>query len=163
MQTIFLSVWISSINHMDSFSIINQKNPGWKYILGLNKIPDDFPQVKSGYRKYPVVLFSKGSLEIFERQIDFKSNIIDSSDNLKYSNLKNLNFEIDYSSIKIEWYLHRKPFLKAFNISWIKLSISNSNLFDHILISADGTGIGMNQLRKINEEIFEAIKMRSGE
>lgn len=147
---------------MDSFSIINQKNPWWKYILALNKIPNDFPQVKSGSRKYPVVLFTKGSLELFERQIDFKSNIIDSTDKLKYINLKDLNFEIEYSQIKIEWYLHPKPFLKAFNIPWIKLLISNSNLFNHILISTDGTGIGMNQVRKSNEEIFEAIKIRSG-
>jgi hypothetical protein len=161
MQKTFPTVWISSIDHLNSFSLITQKNSWWKLILAINKVPKDFPQVKMGIRSLPIVFFSQGQLRIFERQIDFKTTISNLPDK-RYSNLKNdFSFEIEYSSIKVERYLHPKPFMKAFNIQWIKLSILNNISFDHILLSFGDEGIRMKQIEEINQQIFEAVKIRT--
>jgi len=75
MQKAFSTVMVSSIEHMNSFSEISRSNSIWKTLLFLNKIPSDFPQMKSLGRALPIVFFAKGALQIFEREIDFKCHV----------------------------------------------------------------------------------------
>jgi hypothetical protein len=64
-----------------------------------------------GVRLFPIVFFSKGSLQIFERQIEFHAYSFDSKDKKEYSNLKtNFRFELEYKSIQIDYYLYPEPF-----------------------------------------------------
>jgi len=144
---------------MNTFSEISSNNPIWKVLLFLNKVPADFPQVKSNSRILPIVYFSQGVLQIFERQIDFKSHV--STDDNRYKNLKNyFSFEIQNQDFKVDRYQHPRPFMKSFNISWIKLSILNKNPSDHLLISFGGQGRGMAEIKNKNDEIFEILKDR---
>jgi len=76
MQKTFSTVWVSSIEHMNSFNEISSSNSIWKVLLFLNKVPSDFPQMKSVGRILPIVYFAKGMLQIFEREIDFKAEPI---------------------------------------------------------------------------------------
>jgi hypothetical protein len=145
---------------MEEFSGIT--NPWWKIILNIHKIPAEFPQVKFGVYGLPLVYFSRGELALYERQIDFRSDSIDRIDKLKYKNLRvDFNFEIEYSSIKkIESYLNPKPFMKSFNLSWLRLSLSNNNPFNDLLFSIGGTDI--EYIKKTNDTLFTEIKLRTG-
>jgi hypothetical protein len=145
---------------MEQFSQIVGKNSFWKIFLGLNKIPYDFPQVKFGFKKLPLVFFSQGYLTLFERQLEYRANEINSLN--KYDNLKeNLFFEIDYNLLKAERFLHPRPFMEAVNIPWIKLSITDNSPFDHILLSFGGDGITMKQVEETNNKIFEILAFKT--
>lgn len=161
MQKTFPIVWISSVEHLDAFSDISKKNPWWKILLGINKIPDNFPQVKIGSRKYPIVFYSEGSLNLFERELEFIANPNASVIRGNFFNLmSDLRFEFDFGSVKVDRFKHSKPFMKAFNISWIQLSIKN-DLQNQILLSVGGSGLNINQITKTNEEIFQFLKRKS--
>lgn len=156
MQKELSSVWISSIDHLNKFSEITARNPMWKVLLALNKVPSDFPQMQIGARKFPIVFFSSGRLRLFERQMDFKVDLSDLRNSNKYANVvDDFNFEIDYKSLCIESYQYPKPLIKAFNISWIKISTLNENYPFPILLSSGGTS--MSRIKKENESLFEIL------
>ena len=162
MQKTVSTVWISSIEHMNKFSEISRSNPIWKVFLSINKVPADFPQMKSNGRILPIVYFSKGVLQIFERQIDFKSHL-SNNDNI-YKNIDSyFNFEIQYKDFKVDRFIHPSPFMKSFNIPWIKLSILNKNPDDHLLISYGAPGVQMTELKYKNDELFEILKEKVNE
>lgn len=144
---------------MNSFNQLAKKNPWWKILFNINKVPVDFPQVKIGSRTYPIVFYSHGSLTLFERQLDFKASPFDSITSARYFNLNNtIAFEVEFSYLKIDRYLNPNPFLKAFNIPWIKLSASDNQPFNHILVSYGAEKIKMSEVKKVNNEIFEILK-----
>lgn len=163
MQTSYKPLWISSIAHVQEFYTITNRNPWWKTLLSIQDVPNDFPQVKLGSKGIPLVYFSRGELIMYERQIDFKSDSVNQVDKMKYKNLRtDLNFEIEYTAItKIERYLYPKPSMKFFNLPWISLSLSNNGIFDNILLSMGGTGLEMGVITKINDSLFEEIKMKA--
>jgi hypothetical protein len=162
MQKVIPTVWISSIDHLNSFSLLAKKNPWWKLLLALNKVPNDFPQMKVGVRKYPLVLYSAGTLTLFERELEFRASNTNSANNQIFLNLKDdLYFEIPYSSLTVTRYTYPKPFLKAFNIPWINLSLSGNNSVDPVLLSFGGNKLNMNQVTKANNEIFEILKNKT--
>lgn len=157
MQKTFSTVWVSSIEHMNSFNEISSSNSILKVLLFLNKVPSDFPQMKSVGRILPIVYFAKGILQIFEREIDFRCHV--STDADVYKNLDHyFNFQMQYQDFKVDRYLHPRPFMKSFNICWIRLSILNRTSSDHLLISFGGQGISMIEVKKKNDEIFEILK-----
>lgn len=161
MQNDYPRVWVSSINHMDAFSQITKANPWWKVLLVLNKIPAGFPQIKIGIRKYPVVFYAEGSLTLFERQLAFKADKDAQLNNYRYSNLKtDLKFEMDYTTLKVERFVHPKPFMKAFNLNWIKLSPSNNDAGENILLSCGGSGFQKRRIETLNDEIFQIIQQK---
>lgn len=162
MQKVIPTVWISSIDHINSFSLLAKRNPWWKLLLALNKVPNDFPQMKVGVRKYPLVIYSAGTLTLFERQMEFRANNTDSANNRKFINLKeDLYFEIPYTSLTFTRYIHPKPFLKTFNIPWINLSVSGNSLINHVLLSFGGNNLNIKQVIKANDEIFEILKNKT--
>jgi len=164
MQEMYKPIWISAIAHLEKFSSIMEKNPWWKVLLSMHKVPADFPQVQLGSKGHPIVFFAKGELKVYERQIDFRSDTVDSTGKLQYKNVRtDVNFEIDYASFrKVERYLHPKPFMKAFNISWISITYSNNGSTNDILLSKGGTGLDMGSIKTANDSLFEQIRMRAG-
>jgi hypothetical protein len=147
---------------MNSFSLLAKKNPWWKLLLALNKVPNEFPQMKVGVRKYPLVIYSAGTLTLFERQLEFRATNTNSANNHKFINLKDdLYFEIPYSSLIVSRYIHPKPFLKAFNIPWINLSVSENSSINHVLLSFGGNNLNKNQVAEANDEIFEILKNKT--
>jgi hypothetical protein len=152
------NVWISSIRHLDLFYSISLPSSWLKTLLNLNKIPSDYPQVKRGVRLFPIVFFSKGSLQIFERQIEFHAYSFDSMDKKEYTNLKrDFRFELEYKSIQIDSYLYPKPFMRALNIPWIKISSKNNSFVD-ILMSIEGTRIV--KIKDANEGLIEVLRKK---
>ena len=155
MEQTFDNIWISSIAHQEEFSSIAKSNGWFKTLLGLNKIPADFPQVTSGSKYHPIVYFAKGSLQLFERQIEFHPYRFEPDNSRKYRNLNiDFRFEVQYGSIRISEYSNPKPFMNKFNIRWLKLSAIN-NEFPEILISCGGTGMG--QIKRDNAELLELL------
>jgi len=127
--------------------------------LALNKIPNDFPQLRMGIRKYPLVFYSEGALTLFERELEYKGHKAFPS-NGKYVNLKDdLHFDINYNSLEVSRYLHPNPFMKTFNILWIKLSVTHNNSIEHLLISAEGQSI--KQISNTNDEIFQILENKA--
>ena len=156
MEQTFDNIWISSIAHQEEFSLIAKSNGWFKTLFGMNKIPADFPQVTSGSKYYPVVYFAKGSLQLFEREIEFHPYRFEADNRKKYKNLKiDYRFDLEYSSIRISEYSNPAPFMNKFNIRWLKLSGKN-NEFPEILISCGGTGMG--QIKRDNEELLDLLE-----
>jgi hypothetical protein len=155
MTQTFENIWISSVEHLDEFNAIAKSNGRWKTIFGNNKIPPGFPQVILGTKHIPVVFFAKGSLQLFERQIEFHPNRFEPENGKVYRNLNiDFRFELQYKSIEISSYLNPKPFMRTFNIQWLKLSGTNSEL-PNILLSSGGTR--MNHIKRENEELFKLL------
>jgi hypothetical protein len=161
MERVYNPIWVSSISHIEEFVKISKKNPLWKSMLFLNKVPSDFPQLHIGARKYPIVYFSTGELKIFERQIDFKAGIPAQIANSHYKNIDTkLKFEILFEDIlTIERYSTPTVFLKYFNIKWVKIILKN-NSADDLLISSGGTGLQVKNVMSKNDELYEIIKKR---
>lgn len=156
MTETFDNIWISTVAHLDEFTAITQSNGWWRTMLGKNKIPSDFPQVSTGSRYTPVVFIAKGSLQLFERQIEFHPNRFEPANGKQYRNLNiDYRFELPYNSVELTEYSNPKPFMRAFNIQWLKLSLTN-NEFPDILISSAGTR--MSQIKKENETLTKLLK-----
>jgi hypothetical protein len=156
MTETFDNIWISSVAHLDEFTSITQSNGWWRTILGKNKIPSDFPQVSTGSRYVPVVFIAKGSLQLFERQIEFHPNRFEPANGKQYRNLDiDFRFELPYNSVELSVYSNPKPFMRAFNIQWLKLSGTNHE-FPDILLSSSGTR--MSQIKKENETLTKLLK-----
>lgn len=158
LQETFSTVWLSSINHMNQFSEIT-KTPIWKMIFLGVKVPPNFPQIKLGYRVVPIVYFSEGALHIFESKIEFHCDFF--SRNGNFRNLRtDTDFEIDFMGLQVEKYLHPKPFMKSFNIPWIKISSPEYINKDPVLLSFGAVGVSTSQINSTNERIFEILKNR---
>jgi hypothetical protein len=152
MTRTFDDIWISSIEHLNSLNEITKTNGWWKTVLGKNKIPPGFPQVSVGGKYIPVVFFVKGTLQLFERQIEFHPNRFEPENGKKYRNLNiDFRFELPYDSIELSVYSNPKPFMRSFNIQWLKLSGKN-NEFPDILLSSGGKR--MSQIKKENEKLL---------
>jgi hypothetical protein len=155
MTSIFDNIWISSIEHLNEFSTISKSNGWWKTLFGKNKIPIGFPQVRMGAKYIPVVFLAKGSLQLFERQIEFHPNRFEPDNGKDYKNLNiDFRFELLYNTVELSVYTNPNPFMRALNIQWLKLSGINNGLPD-ILLSAGGTR--MNQIKKENEKLLELL------
>jgi hypothetical protein len=155
MTQTFENIWISSVEHLDEFNAITKSNSWLKKIFGNNKIPPGFPQVRMGAKYIPVVFFAKGSLQLFERQIEFHPNRFEPENGKVYRNLNiDFRFELPYKSIEISSYSNPKPFMGAFNIQWLKLSGTNGD-FPDILLSSGGTR--MSHIKSVNEELLELL------
>jgi hypothetical protein len=155
MTQTFENIWISSVEHLNEFNAITKSNSLWKKIFGNNKIPPGFPQVSMGTKYIPVVFFAKGSLQLFERQIEFHPDRFEPENGKVYRNLNiDFRFELQYKSIELSSYCNPKPFMRAFNIQWLKLSGTN-NEFPNILLSSGGSK--MSHIKRENEELLELL------
>lgn len=56
-------------------------------LLGLTKIPEDFPRVYVGSRAVPVNFLAKGSLELGEQQLSFESLDPDFNNGQRYCHI----------------------------------------------------------------------------
>ncbi len=114
-----------------------------------------------GNRKYPVVFYAEGSLTLFEREIEFKADLNATLNNGEYFNLiGDLRLEFHYELIKVDRFTHPKPFMKAFNISWIKI-VPKNIAENPILLSVGGSGFNYKQIEKANEELYQLLKMKT--
>ena len=155
MTQTFENIWITSVKHLDEFNAISNSNGWWNSIFSNYKIPPGFPQVHMGSKYIPVVFFAKGSLQLFERQIEFHPNRFEPDNGKIYRNLNiDFRFELPYKSIALSSYSNPKPFMRAFNIQWLELSGAN-NEFPNILLSSGGTR--MSHIKKENEELLELL------
>jgi hypothetical protein len=155
MTRTFDNIWISSVGHLESFGKINKSNSWLKSILGRQEIPSGFPQIGVGSKNIPLVYFVKGTLQLYERQIEFHPNRFEPENGKVYRNLDiDFRFELPYDTVEISVYTNPKPFIRAFNIQWLKLSRKN-NEFPPILISTSGKSIA--QIIKENEKLLALL------
>ncbi len=145
-------IWISSIEHLNEYREITESNGWLKTFLGRNKIPPGFPQVGAGAKYIPVEFFVKGTLQLYERQVEFHPYRFEPDNGKKYRNLNiDFRFELPYDSIKISVYTNPKPFKGSLNIQWLKLTGTN-DAFPDMLLSNGGKNIS--QIKKENEKLL---------
>jgi hypothetical protein len=155
MPTDTIKVWISSVDHMSTFTSISKEGYGWKKIFKSKKIPADFPYIKMFLSHYPVVFFSTGVISFSDTQLEFSPRILTAVKNVR--NLVNQSFSLPFNELKAERYTYPDPFMKAFNISWVKIDFVENGKAIHYLISAESK-FGVSSANKANDEIFEKIR-----
>jgi hypothetical protein len=156
MQITSADVWISSIPHLNQFSEIAKNNFGLTSFFKKRSIPPGFPYMRMFLSKLPLVLFTTGKLVLTKDKIEY--NPARTAALFKYKNLDtDFKFDLPYDKLSVDWFTHPSPFMKSFNISWVKISCTNNHPFEHVLVSNTGTGFTMSQLNKNNNALFEAL------
>lgn len=140
------TIWISSINHLDAFNEIVKVTPSWRKLLGISKIPSDFPN----RNKSAIVYFSQGELLFKKDKIIYNAVKAKKRFLYSYNNLNNdLSFELNHSNIKsIEWYTARHWLT---NWKWIRITCDNEILGGDFLICADGIKNTKNLFEMFNQ------------
>ena len=132
-------VWISSKTHHNQFNEIYKNNSWFRRILGMYKIPINFPYMNISWSKIPIVYNSKCSIKISEKYLELKANnnfgFINNPKNINTKFNKTIKF-VDISNI--DRYKNPNPLTKAFNINWISLRFNNGDMEEEFLLCAGG-------------------------
>ena len=155
MESIFDLVWLSSREHLQQFQEIRDATPWYRALFGGSyRIPQGFPFIQIGARKYPLVYISSGSLTIAYNLITFDAG---SSSTALGQTRHNLNASIGFS---IEIALHptfrrfRAPGSRSyFSIDWIELSLPERTF----LLCAGASGPGMSGVHDGTDALFTAL------
>lgn len=150
-------VWLSSAEHMTEFTAIAKESFGWRKIFKPKKLPPQFPYMKLFFSKYPVVFFANGTLMLSDTYLEF--NISPKNNSNKYRNLQPISFSIPYNELKVERYIHKDPFMKSYNITWIKIYYRKNDKMYHYLVSAEGK-FSLAQINRINNKISEELSLK---
>lgn len=153
-----IKVWLSSVDHMNEFTAISKKYYGWKSTFRAKKIPPQFPYIQMFLTRYPIIFFSIGEMNLADAAIVFNSQQYNTVK--KPKNLISRSFSIPYNELKVEKYTQPDPFMKSFNITWVKIDFFENHQPNHYLISVD-IPLGVRMANKSNNEIFEKIKNRT--
>ena len=162
MQKIYSPLIISSPAHLAQFNDIKRQNPWWKMLLGLQKLPAGFPRVYVGSKPVQVVFFAKGQLTLFERQADFRSAAPGFDNGQRYEHIQTaFSFDIPYSAItRVERYQTPDPFIKYFGFNWVRILVDDPAAPNDLLLSLTGSGTQMQQLNRLNDELFAELQAK---
>jgi len=149
-------IWLSSRDHQDQFNKIHQNNSRIRKILGLYKIPSNFPYKEILWQKFPIVYNNICSLEVNENRLIIKSK----HEFGFFNSLKNINS--GYNQIilikkisNISRYKNQYPFMENFNINWICIRFSDSKIEKELLFCVGGKL--MNSIKKETDKVYELI------
>lgn len=162
MQKTYRPFIISSPNHLNQFDEIQRGNPWWKLLLGISKVPADFPRTYVGSKAVAVNFFAKGELTLFERQMDFRSVAPGANNGMKYDYINtSFSFDIFYESIiKIERFEASNPTIKYFNINWVRIIIDSPGSPKDLLLSLTGGGAEMSSINTNNDSLFYELQSK---
>ncbi|WP_153064079.1 hypothetical protein [Vallitalea guaymasensis] len=136
-----LTVWVSSIKHLQRFSTIAPDGVTANEIKV--RLPKNFPQMTINQYNIPLVMISEGKLIVEENSISFtakrKNSFLMALQ--KYKNLDyNLSFKLDISEINCIARYHHIDIISKYNIHWIRLMHSSEKTINNLLISCRGYG-----------------------
>jgi hypothetical protein len=156
MESIFDLVWLSSHEHLQQFQEIRAATPWYRAIFGgTYRIPQGFPFIQIGARKYPLVYISRGSLTIAKNLITFDPG----SPSAALGQIRhNLNASIGLSieiALLPTFRRFRAPGSRSyFSIDWIELSLPERT----ILLCAGASGPGMSGVNDGTDILFTALR-----
>jgi hypothetical protein len=182
----FDPVWVSSIQHMQTFasifsSAVSKANiAGYEFrAYGQYQIPDGFPYAVLQYsqwfgrlgRRYPLVMFAKGQLHVSFESIDFQSKEPSAlarfflSAGLNEFNLRrDLSFRITWKDVTaIERYEMPdipSPTGNMFALPWSRVRTSRPDELSDVLLTVGGRGPFVGRLRKRGEELYAMLQRR---
>ncbi len=151
-------VWLSSINHLNEFINIFEKNPWWrKYVLSNYDLPKDYPYVSYLWNKLPIIFFASGKL-IYE-QNSVKFTPVNKNSLWSYHNLKNdTGFELTAADdLSLDRYHFTSPMIKYYSIDWIRIKTAKNIFQNDFLICRGGLGPSMKEIIKATDDLFEIL------
>ena len=149
-------VWISSTIHQKELSEVYENNSSIRKMLGIYKLPTNFPSMKIMWQNLPVVYQSKSLLDILEDRLVFYP-----IDNIQTNSYQNIDFNfrkiVLFKNItRIKTYTNQKPFMKSFNVEWIDLSYVIDSKEDSLLLCVGGKF--MKTIREETKNLFHFIE-----
>jgi len=155
MESIFELVWLSSREHLRQFQEIRDATPWYRALLGGSyRVPQGFPFIQIGARRFPLVFISGGTLTIAKNLITFAAG---SSSTAFGQTPHNVNASLGFS---IDIALHptfrrfRAPGTRSyFSIDWIELSLPERTF----LLCAGASGPGMSGVNEGTDSLFTAL------
>ena len=162
MPTDYTPVIISSVEHLTRFSDIQRTSPWWRILLGINKLPADFPRVYLGGNAIQVNFFAKGELRLFERQLDFQARAPGFDNGQRYAHVDQ-TFQNAFPYARITRggrYELAEPFIKRFNINWVSLRVNAPNTPSDLLLSLTGSGTQMARINQMNDVLYRELQAK---
>lgn len=158
----YAPILISSPAHLAAFSDSKRNSPWWKLLLGINQIPAGFPRVYVGGNAVPVNFFAKGQLRLFEHQLDFRARPPGFDNGQRYAHVNSdFSFEFPYSAItRVERYEASEPFIKHFNLNWVRLCVDAPAIPGDLLLSLTGSGTQMARINQTNDALYEELQAK---
>jgi len=163
----FSPVWISTIEHQETFSRIISEASWIKKILGSYNLPTDFPQVQMWWGIFPIfrvplVLIASGRLTVSGKTLQFEAltwGKLDAIAGNIYKNLQSdLKFELSGREVsQIEQYENPNPFMAYYNLCWTRVGSTRNGLLGDMLFAVGGRGPTMGRIRRRNAELFTAL------
>ncbi len=131
-------------------------------LLGLTKIPEDFPRVYVGSRAVPVNFLAKGSLELGE-QLSFESLDPGSDNGQRYRRIApDLHVVLPYARItRVARYEAAEPTIKYFNLKWVRIHVSDPDTPSDLLLSSIGGGTQMKRIAQTNELLYQQLQAKT--
>ena len=155
MESIFDLVWISSREHLQQFQEIRDATPWYLALFGGRyQVPEGFPFMQIGARKFPLVYISSGALTIATNLTTFAAR---SSSMALGQTRHNVNASFGFS-IHIAQHptfrRYRAPGSRSyFSIDWIELSLPERTC----LLCAGASGPGMSAVNEGTDSLFSTL------
>lgn len=164
MQKIYAPFIVSSPDHLVAFAEILSQRAWWKALFGTIEVPAGFPRLYVGRKAVPVVFFAKGQLTVFDRQMDFRSVAPGANNGARYEHVRTgFSFDLLYPAIvRIERFELPKPFIKYFNMNWVRIITEAPGVPPDLLLSLTGSGTEMRAIRQANDQLFRELQLKLG-
>lgn len=162
MATDYSPLLVSSPAHLARFAELKRQNPWWRLLLGLTKLPEDFPQVYVGGNAVAVNFFAKGCLRLGEQRVIFESLAPGFDNGQRYAHITpDFYFDFSYSSLtRVERYEPPVAYIKYFNLNWVSLQVSAPHTPGTLLLSATGSGTAMALIKQTNEALYNELRAK---
>ena len=134
----FEPVWVSSLEHIETFEKAYLGTPFHWRILGAYSLPEGFPYVRGVFGFpwcIPLIMFASGRIQIQDQSITFESRQLKLPLNLVRNLSTGLNFVLEGGDIlAIERHLGQSPVARVFDLPFIRVRTKkDAKLADFLL------------------------------
>jgi hypothetical protein len=167
---IYEPVWVSTVDHLIQFKIITIDTSAAIKRGGRYNVPDNFPQTRIAMflglaysSPSPLIMFSNGVLDLRDHRMSYKA----SSFHLMGNQVRNLQDDLEFTVtvneiISLEHYLFVSPINKIFSISFTRVHSTREGFLRDFLVCVGSQGLAFKQIRKANEDLFDALTTFTG-
>ena len=153
-------VWLSSVAHLRDFEQVLGRASTLAKMFGQFPLPPGFPHLAmyGGLMRVPVVMQAMGQLEVREDMLRFAPRAY-SPPLASYRDLQERRaLNIDASSLlRVERFELEKPFMKHFNVRWVRVITPAPGLPGDFLLCQGGQGPLMQKVRQGTDAIAAAL------
>ncbi|MFC2162855.1 hypothetical protein ACFLRF_04165 [Candidatus Altiarchaeota archaeon] len=138
--------WITTKKHLDSYNKIMENATALDKLLARYGLPKDYPAVKLGYGRTPVMFCANGILNITENKITYTSRP-SMFENLEES----LNFQLTNDKIKSIRMIEDKT------MTWVQVKTSRDVMDGEFLICAGSWGASKNIIQVKTNRLYDVL------